>query len=582
MLRLSKTNRAIIPSSFLLFSFFITVAYADNPCTTQVLSEKLDLYAALPKMTLNYTLLRQVTLKEIKAELLNSNRTQVVVDYKTQVHFRNPPQGNLFLNDMLMVKDANGQAYQLRKGTQVNFQILATQNRQYEMIIPKGTRLKVNPSDPSEVILTKGTKLKIIAPQNRSVKLTLDPQTVVDRIPGSSQNGVTLTMEPERAPAGGRIALILSKQGFDFGNAGFSVCLRQKNAREFSLPPFIASEAVALTKVEFGKAELSVRIPAVYPDDVHLSRPVELLVVARSPDGDMAEAVSQEFTISSQKLAVICWIAALLFPWILAGIAVKRIEPQRRFPFNPIWFISGKYGSASLSLAQILIWTLLVFSASFYVLAVSGRLLDLTNEILILLGIAGGSSVIAKVTAISKDEGGRDIVMYQLRDPKWLDLFRTEGGPDLYKVQMALFTALAAVFVTGKIYYTLEFPVLPAGLLTLIGISNGVYLSAKATSKTRFEKLAQKERQLLAAKDLLEKLKTKTRAAQILKEKIEKEVDLTTTGSDPTAAKKTEARYQKASNTKTEADGALEIARGQVRELQNEFDALKKRIESEE
>ena len=580
MLRLSKTILAI-SFSFLLFSFFIAVAYADNPCTTQVLSGKLDLYVELPGMALDYILLRQTTLKEIKAELLNSNRTHMVVDYKTQVHFTNPPEGNLFLNKMLMAKDANGQAYRLRKGTQVNFQILAPQNRQYEMIIPKGTRLKINPSDLSEVILIKGTKLKIIAPQNRVVQLTLDPQTVVDRIPGSSQAGITLEMEPERAPAGGRISLKLSKQGFDFGNARFSVCLRKKSGTELSLTPFVASEAAALTKLEIGKAALSVRIPTVYPDDVHLSRPVELLVVARSPNGDMAEAVSREFTISSRKLAVICWIAAFLFPWILAGVAVKRIGPQRKLPFNPIWFISGKYGSASLSLAQILIWTLLVFSASFYVLAVSGRLLDLTNEILILLGIAGGSSVIAKVTAISKDESGREIVAYQSRDPKWLDLFRTEGEPDLYKVQMALFTALAAVFVTGKIYYTLEFPVLPAGLLTLIGISNGVYLSAKATSKTLFEKLAVKERELLAAKDLLERLKTKAKAAQIFKDKIEKEFNLAKAGLDPTAVKKTETRYLEAANAKTTADGSVDIAQDRVEELQHEFDALKKRIESE-
>jgi hypothetical protein len=579
MLRLSKAILAI-PLSVLLFFFFIATAYADNPCTTQVLPEKLDLYVELPKKALDFILLREIILKEIKAERLNSDRTQMVMDYKTQVHFSSPPEGDLVLNDSLKVEASNKQAYQLRKGTQVIFQIIATQNKQYGVIIPKGIRLKRSPSEPSEVILPKGTLLKVIAPQNRRVKLTLDPQTVVDRIPGSSQTGTTLTMEPERAPAGGRIALILSKQGFDFGNARFSVCLRKKNENGFSLASFMASEAVALTKVEYGKAALSVRIPAVYPDDVHLSRPVELLVVARSPGGDIAEAVSQEFTLSSRKLAVICWIAALFFPWILAGIAVKRIEPQRKLPFNPIWFISGKYGSASLSLAQILIWTLLVFSASFYVLAVSGRLLDLTNEILILLGIAGGSSVIAKVTAISKDEGGREIVAYQSKEPKWLDLFRTEGGPDLYKVQMALFTALAAVFVTGKIYYTLEFPELPAGLLTLIGISNGVYLSAKATSKTLFEKLAKKERTLLAAKDSLEKVKTKAKAAQILKDKMEKEFNLAKAASDPIVAKKAETRYTEAANAKTEADGAVEIAKIQVEELQNEFDTLKKRIES--
>ena len=172
-------------------------------------------------------------------------------------------------------------------------------------------------------------------------------------------------------------------------------------------------------------------------------------------------------------------------------------------PFNPIWYVSGKHGGASLSLAQILLWTILVFSASFYVLVVSGNLLDLTNEVLMLLGIAGGSSVIAKITASTRGGKGVKIAAPKPKDPKWLDLFQTEGRPDLYKVQMALFTTLAAIFVTAKIYGTLEFPDLPAGLLTLIGISNGVYLGAKATSKTVFDKLSETSNELLKAQEVL-------------------------------------------------------------------------------
>jgi hypothetical protein len=214
----------------------------------------------------------------------------------------------------------------------------------------------------------------------------------------------------------------------------------------------------------------------------HCAKPVDLLVVARGPDGELAEALSKEFAVSSRMWAVLFWIAAIAFPWLVAGIITARNEPKKWLRFDPIWFVSGKHGSASLSLAQVLLWTVLVFSASFYVLVVSGKLLDLTDEVLMLVGIAGGSSVFAKITAAAKGRKGVKIVAPKPKDPKWLDLFQTEGRPDLTKVQMALFTTLAAIFVTAKIYGTLEFPELPAGLLTLIGISNGVYLGAKATS----------------------------------------------------------------------------------------------------
>ena len=87
----------------------------------------------------------------------------------------------------------------------------------------------------------------------------------------------------------------------------------------------------------------------------------------------------------------------------------------------------------------------------------------------------------------------------EVRDPKWQDLVQTEELPDLYKFQMLMFTVLAAFFVVLKITGTFEFPALPAGLLTLIGISNGVYLAVKTSSPTKFEKLAEVDRKLQAA-----------------------------------------------------------------------------------
>ena len=280
-----------------------------------------------------------------------------------------------------------------------------------------------------------------------------------------------------------------------------------------------------------------------------------VMVVASIPGDtiERAEVVTQEFSISSRTAAVLSWIAVILVPYLIASITAmvkksealnllkdtirntkkeldeeanmneaaidkiaKKLEalekekhkvgPKR--PFITPWIVSGKLGDASLSLAQILLWSMLVFSASFYVFVVSGKLLDLTDEVLVLLGIAGGASVIAKITASVKDREGQALAGAQ-KEPKWLDLIKTEGRPDLYKFQMALFTVLAAVFVAKKIYSTLEFPTLPAGLLTLIGISNGVYLTAKASSKTAFEELAEIDRTLQGAKTNLKKLKDK-------------------------------------------------------------------------
>ena len=142
----------------------------------------------------------------------------------------------------------------------------------------------------------------------------------------------------------------------------------------------------------------------------------------------------------------------------------------------------------------------------------SGALLTLSDDVLALLGIAGTASVIAKIAASVKDEKGAVIAKAELDkenkiiEPKWLDLFTSDGQADIYKFQMALFTALAAFFVTVKIFETLKFPELPAGWLTLIGISNGVYLLAKGTSKTKSEQLGEKADQVQKAEEELAKL----------------------------------------------------------------------------
>ena len=334
--------------------------------------------------------------------------------------------------------------------------------------------------------------------------------------PETGGEGMILTIEPEKGPVGEYITLTVKKDQFDFSKAQFYVCLRKPVINKEDKFPFIPSTDVEIESLQIGKAVLQAKIPAGIIDEeensVHCAKNVDLLVAAKIPDGETVSVISRQFRVSSRPLAVICWIIAFVLPWLIAGFFMGAPEEENRFRFSLIRFVSGKYGGASISLAQILLWSILVFSASFYVLVVSGNLLDLTPEVLTLLGIAGGSSVIAKVTASAREEKGREILGGKARAPRWPDLFKTDGRPDLYKVQLALFTTLAAFFVTVKIYETLEFPELPSGLLTLIGISNGVYLGAKATSKTILEKVAEKDKELKKAVAELETLTQTDRA----------------------------------------------------------------------
>ena len=74
------------------------------------------------------------------------------------------------------------------------------------------------------------------------------------------------------------------------------------------------------------------------------------------------------------------------------------------------------------------------------------------------------------------------IAVRPLRKPQWADLVVRQDGTDeidVTRVQMLFFTAITALFVSMKILATYTIPEIPQGFLLLMGISNGIYLTAK-------------------------------------------------------------------------------------------------------
>ena len=54
---------------------------------------------------------------------------------------------------------------------------------------------------------------------------------------------------------------------------------------------------------------------------------------------------------------------------------------------------------------------------------------------------------------------------------------------DLARLQMLVFTTIAAVFTALTLINTGAIPDIPVGELALVGVSNGVYLSSKVATK---------------------------------------------------------------------------------------------------
>ncbi|NIR14257.1 MAG: hypothetical protein GWN86_10030, partial [Desulfobacterales bacterium] len=99
------------------------------------------------------------------------------------------------------------------------------------------------------------------------------------------------------------------------------------------------------------------------------------------------------------------WVSERRKLWnlILQDRAGKLIAYLFRLP---LFFTVTPLGRYSISLAQILFWSLLVLFAFAYILWVRGESLEITSQILTLLGISGGTAVAAKAAAMAR---ARDI-----------------------------------------------------------------------------------------------------------------------------------------------------------------------------
>ena len=70
-----------------------------------------------------------------------------------------------------------------------------------------------------------------------------------------------------------------------------------------------------------------------------------------------------------------------------------------------------------------------------------------------------------------------------VRTAGWRDLVNDASGPTIHRWQILIWTLLLACIYIGRVYARLETPIFDTNLLTLIGISSGVYLGFKIPEK---------------------------------------------------------------------------------------------------
>jgi hypothetical protein len=342
-------------------------------------------------------------------------------------------------------------------------------------------------------------------------------------------------------------------------------------------------EVMAIRQIKTGDGtalvSLDLRLPAVVSFGPQQERD---LVVASFDlrEGLLHESspgilVWQAFWVSSGPFAfAVAALVVIGFYTIAVLIQGKGAEKagKTRRSLSPVFVTSNKFGRASLSQLQIFAFTLIIVGMLTFVLLRTSVLSDISADILMLLGISAAGTAGAKIAEVLKgrlkfehwswlrNQGWltayEDSTAQEQKPPlakaAWPDLLKSDGSFDIYSFQLAAVSLLVAVaLLTSDLSGLAQFRI-PEHLLQLLGLSNVVFVGAKAIQPDTF-------------KDLDEKLEEVIQAEMALKAKL---------GTALTADERKDSRraLEKARTTaKPELDDYLEKAKIAARMLTSIF-----------
>ena len=282
------------------------------------------------------------------------------------------------------------------------------------------------------------------------------------------------------------------------------------------------AETVPVTSVVVGVGDLTgttavtIDVPAV-GWSIRANRTLILVSFPISDDNTLqldapGVAVMQPVKVNSRGASTIIALVAVFVIYLLALFACGKVEGKLRW--DPATITAGKFGKASLSRLQIYGFTLLVAGLMVYTRLRSGVLSDVSNDVLLLLGISAGGTIGAQLTASNKKRLSHENWSWLRNNgwltayedgldkgderplAKWSDVLKTGDEFDVYSLQLVAFSLVVAgaLLTSGTMLATFT---IPQNLLALLGLSNVVYLGGKAvgTDLTQLNKKITKVRE---------------------------------------------------------------------------------------
>lgn len=181
-----------------------------------------------------------------------------------------------------------------------------------------------------------------------------------------------------------------------------------------------------------------------------------------------------------------------------AGVArgSGKVKPGERMTLlerlNPLRITANPYGEASLSSLQFFGFSLLIGSLAFYRWALTGVLGSFPADLLILLGVSTGGSVAAQVVqqrAGLSEMARKDLTRrgwfagsVRRRRPRLNQLLASAGKFDLSRMQAFVFSLIVAAYVLSSGIIDLGTVKIPTEMLSLMGLSQVIYVAGKAVA----------------------------------------------------------------------------------------------------
>jgi hypothetical protein len=210
---------------------------------------------------------------------------------------------------------------------------------------------------------------------------------------------------------------------------------------------------------------LTIDIPASFDSFWHNST---LYIWRCNTDNKNPQFVSTlTLPVSTPFYSNILTLSVIILVYLLASVASKVVDKRKvkwyRY-FDPVYMTAGPDGKGSLSKLQILFFSMIVFGLLSYIVSRTGLLSNISSTVLLLLGIAGVGSAVAKATDVQRSRIDFDNWAWFIRKKwlpprgladvnkaRWRDLVESDGEFDVYRFQNLVFSLVvgAALIAAG-------------------------------------------------------------------------------------------------------------------------------------